>query len=230
MKYQKSFKRYELKYMISKEEKNKLMPLLEQYMDPCKFRTSQIRNVYYDTPSFQLIRNSLEKPMYKEKLRIRSYKDVETDKDEIFVEIKKKYDSVVYKRRLSMPMNSALEWLDGNLALKPDSQIGNEIECFVERYDSLTPSMFVSYDRESFQGKEDKDFRVTFDTNISAEKGVVSLAIPEHVTRLIDEGHVLMEVKTATSIPMWMARFLSEEKIFKKSFSKYGTAYKELVL
>lgn len=120
------FKRYELKYLVTKEQRDEILWAMEPYMTADRFFHSSIRNIYCDTPNYRLIRQSLDKPVYKEKLRLRSYGPAGMG-DEIFVELKKKYESVVYKRRLEMPQKQALEALMGQAAL-PDSQIGREID------------------------------------------------------------------------------------------------------
>lgn len=102
MAFQTVFKRYELKYMLTLEQKAKVLAAMEPYMELDKYGRTTIRNIYYDTDTYLLIRRSIEKTAYKEKLRIRSYSRADKDST-VFVELKKKYQSVVYKRRISLP-------------------------------------------------------------------------------------------------------------------------------
>ncbi|MCR4717302.1 MAG: polyphosphate polymerase domain-containing protein [Lachnospiraceae bacterium] len=228
MGYTNTFKRYELKYIITKEQKLDIIKMMEEYMIPDAFGATTIRNIYYDTDSYQLIRTSIDKPAYKEKLRVRSYKQVNGD-ETVFVELKKKYDKVVYKRRLDIPENIATSWLNGGEAPN-DSQIAKEIDYFKDFYKGLKPAVFLSYDREAFFAKDDHDFRISFDTNILTRSSDMSLTSEVYGDRVIDEDMCIMEVKVAAGMPLWLARYLSENKIFKSSFSKYGTAYKKYIV
>lgn len=221
------FKRYELKYMLTIAQKEALLQVMAPYMALDKYGRTTIRNIYFDTENYRLIRRSIEKPMYKEKLRIRSYRRAEK-KDKVFVELKKKYDGVVYKRRISMPQQQAMDWVCRGVGA-PDSQIGREIEYFRNYYTGLHPAVYLSYEREAFYSKDGSDFRVTFDDHIYARQDRLSLGEEADGQTLLPEGMVLMEVKTSGAIPLWMVKHLSENRIFKTSFSKYGTAYQTMI-
>ena len=117
--YQAVFKRKEIKYLLSSEERNALLPILEAHMEPDAFAHSSISNLYYDTPDFRMIRRSLEKPMYKEKLRLRSYGTPENTST-VFPEIKKKAMGIVYKRRISLPYQEAVSFLSGQQIASTD--------------------------------------------------------------------------------------------------------------
>lgn len=227
MAYQAVFKRYELKYLLTAEQKELLLQVMQPYMALDQYGRTTIRNIYFDTENYRLIRRSIEKPMYKEKLRIRSYRKTEK-KDKVFVELKKKYDGVVYKRRISMPQQQAMDWICNGVAV-PDSQIGREIEYFRNYYTGLRPAVYLSYEREAFYSKDGSDFRVTFDDHIYARQDRLSLTEEPDGKALLPEGMVLMEVKTSGAIPLWMTKCLTENRIFKTSFSKYGTAYQTMI-
>lgn len=227
MAYQAVFKRYELKYMLTMAQKEALLQVMEPYMALDQYGRTTIRNIYFDTDNYRLIRRSIEKPMYKEKLRIRSYRKTEK-KDKVFVELKKKYDGVVYKRRVSMPQQTAMDWICDGVGA-PDSQIGREIEYFRNFYQGLRPAVYLSYEREAFYSKDGSDFRVTFDDHIYARQDRLSLLEEPGGTSILPEGMVLMEVKTSGAIPLWMTKHLTENRIFKTSFSKYGTAYQTMI-
>lgn len=229
MAYQAVFKRYELKYMLTTKQKELILKAIEPYMALDKYGRTTIRNIYFDTDTYRLIRHSIEKPAYKEKLRIRSYEQARSDST-VFVELKKKYASVVYKRRLSLPERSAMEWAAGN---KPDmsrSQISDEIDYFMQYYETLHPVVFLSYEREAYYCKNGDDFRITFDDNILCRQNNLSLTAEVGGDSLLEDGMVLMEVKTSGGIPLWLTSVLSEEHIYKSSFSKYGTAYQNIIL
>lgn len=228
MAFQATFKRYELKYMLTPEQKAAVMNAMAPYMALDKYGRTVIRNIYYDTDNYRLIRTSLEKPVYKEKLRLRSYRQL-MDDEPAFVELKKKFDNVVYKRRLSMPQSAAMDWLGGNYAKKPDCQIASEIEYFTRFYQTLHPVVFLSYEREALYCKDGGDFRVTFDESILCRSDRLSLTEDVGGMPILEPGKVLMEIKTAGGIPLWMTHVLTENKIFKTSFSKYGTAYRTMI-
>lgn len=228
MAYQAVFKRYEKKYMLTEEQAEALMKLMAEHMKQDEFGHSTIRNIYFDTDDYLLIRRSIDKPDYKEKLRIRSYEKAAPD-SKVFVEIKKKFDKVVYKRRIALPEKEAMDWIAGEGTCSRKGQITNEIEYFKQLYKGLKPAVFLSYEREAFFSEEQKDFRVTFDRNILARTEQISLEEDLYGTALLPEGKVLMELKCAGGYPMWMVKFLSENKIYKTSFSKYGTAYKTMI-
>lgn len=222
------FKRYELKYMITLEQKERLLQIMSEYMELDQYGRTTIQNIYYDTPDFRLIRTSLDKPIYKEKLRVRSYGKA-TPESKVFVELKKKYDSIVYKRRISMSEKSADMWLNSDDECAVDSQIAEEIEYFRKLYGNLEPKVFLSYEREAYFMKDGSDFRVTFDDTILGRQVHLSLKEDAWGTPILPEGMVLMELKISAGMPLWMAHFLTEEKIFKTSFSKYGTFYQKVI-
>lgn len=228
MAYQTVFERYELKYMLTLEQKEKILKTMKLYMTLDKFGRTTIQNIYFDTEDYRLIRRSIEKPVYKEKLRVRSYGSAVND-GIVFVELKKKYKKVVYKRRVSLPISEAMEWLCKNRHCHLDTQIVDEIDYFLDYYKSLKPVLFLSYEREAFYSNDKSDFRVTFDENILCRQEDMSFISEAYGTSILPEGTVLMEIKCSGGIPLWMTHLLSEEHIYKTSFSKYGTAYKTII-
>ncbi len=220
------FKRYELKYLVTSAQKAKIIESMKPYMELDQYGRTIIRNIYYDTENYRLIRNSIEKPVYKEKLRVRSYTKADSQ-SKVFVELKKKYKHVVYKRRCSLTQEEAEQWLAGKRKCKNQNQITKEIDYFVTYYKTLRPAVFLSYEREAYYCKNGTDFRVTFDENVLFRQEQMSLMEDVWGTSLLPEGNVIMEIKCSGGIPMWMSSVLSEEKIYKTSFSKYGTAYQK---
>lgn len=218
------FERYEIKYLLDERQKEKILRAMEPYMAPDRFGRSTIRNIYYDTDDYRLIRKSLEKPVYKEKLRVRSYRQSRAE-DSVFVELKKKYQDTVYKRRIELPEGRASEYLTGKGKAPVRTQITDEIDYFLTFYQTLAPRVFLSYEREAYFDRERKDFRVTFDEKILWRETDLSLLKGVYGESILRQGQTLMELKTAGSIPLWMVQVLSEEKIRKTSFSKYGNAY-----
>ena len=223
------FKRFELKYLLTPHQKERVLEAMKPYMELDSYGRTVIRNVYFDNDNYRLIRRSVEKPMYKEKLRIRSYSRA-TDESTVFVELKKKYDGVVYKRRLPLSERDAMAWVCGEAPCPLDTQISREIDYFIGYYAKIKPKVFISYEREAYYEKNGGDFRVTFDDTILCRRTDLDLRSPVYGTPILPEGRVLMELKCSGGIPLWMARVISGEKIAKTSFSKYGTAYTQLIL
>ncbi len=228
MAYQAIFKRYELKYMITRSQQTAILQAMAPYMMLDKYGRTTIRNIYFDTDNYRLIRHSIEKPVYKEKLRLRSYCTASAGSP-VFVELKKKYQSVVYKRRLSMPEQQAMDWICTGSSDVPDCQIAREVNYFLSYYQTIHPTVFLSYEREAYCCREGSDFRVTFDDNILCRLEDLSLETEPCGTSLLEEGMVLMEIKTSGGIPLWMTHALTREDIYKTSFSKYGTAYLKMI-
>ena len=228
MELQMVFERYELKYLLTLDQKQKMLEAMAPYMEEDKYGQTTVRNIYLDTDNYRLIRRSIEKPAYKEKLRIRSYSQV-TDEDTVFVELKKKFEKVVYKRRLPLRESDAMDWVCRECACPVDTQISREIDYFIDFYGKLKPTVFLSYDRQAYYDKDTGDFRVTFDENILCRQVDIKLCKGIYGTPILPEGKVLMELKCSGGIPLWMVRALSHEHIYKTSFSKYGTAYSTLI-
>lgn len=224
MAYQSTFKRYEIKYLLTKHQKQAILQAMQPFMRLDKYGRTTIRNIYYDTDNFRLIRRSLEKPVYKEKLRIRSYQKAAPD-DKVFVELKKKYKKVVYKRRLTLSEKETTEIFESGSSLPVHSQIADEIEYFREFYRNLRPAVFLTYEREAYYSLDGGDFRVTFDENILYRDYDISLGSEVYGTPLLNKGETLMEIKTAGGLPLWITDKLSELGIYHTSFSKYGAAY-----
>lgn len=228
MAYQNVFQRYELKYLLTQEQKAVVLKAMKPYMELDQYGRTTIRNVYFDTDNYRLIRRSIERPAYKEKIRVRSYCQSD-DNSIVFVELKKKYDSLVYKRRQAVPQIQAIDWLQNEKHLKEQNQIVREIDYFLSYYENLQPTIFLSYEREAYYSKAGDDFRVTFDDHILCRQEDLSLTSEVFGTSILEEGKVLMEIKCSGGIPLWMTKVLSEQKIYKTSFSKYGRAYETLI-
>ena len=221
------FQRHELKYLVSAEQRAALEAAMEPHLVPDEHGESTICNIYYDTPDFRLIRRSLERPEYKEKLRLRSYGQVE-DGTDVFLELKKKAMGVVYKRRILVDAKETERRLASGEKLDDDSQIGREIEAFRRFYGDLEPKVVLCYDRTAWFDKECHDLRLTFDRNIRFRTEMLSLTDPTEGTQILAPGQSLLEIKASRAMPMWLAGALSAGQVRQVSFSKYGRAYQLL--
>lgn len=217
-----TFKRYESKYLLTDEQRARLGERMASYMRPDEWGPSTVCNVYYDTPSHLLVRRSAEHPLYKEKVRVRSY-GMSDPCDPVFVELKKKYDGVVYKRRATMEPWRAAALLAGKG--DPHTQIERELDVTCRRYGGLVPSFFVAYDREAFYATDDHEFRMTFDRRVRYRTEELCLTAHDAGEQYLEDGLILLEVKAAGAMPLWLTEFLGEERLFKTRFSKVGIAW-----
>lgn len=224
-KYTNTFKRYEKKYLLYKLQYAYLREDLRSFMDEDEYGKHTICNLYYDTNSFEIIRRSIEKPHYKEKLRLRSY-GVPTKVSPVFFELKKKYNKEVFKRRVSLSIGEVEEYLENK---KCESQILKEIDWFTRMY-HVEPRVFIAYDRMALFGKDNNDIRVTFDTDIRFRTSDLCLSKGDHGTAILAEDQVLMEIKIQGAMPIWLSDILANLCIFPNSFSKYGHCYKHHIL
>lgn len=228
---QTNFKRYEKKYMLTQEQQVTLMKQLMPYIKEDKFGRYTICNIYYDTEDWELIRQSIQKPVYKEKLRVRSY-GVPGDEDKAFIEIKKKYKGIVYKRRITAQAKDVEPILTDGSSFeikKSDEQIRNEILWFQSFY-RTQPRIFIGYDRQAFAGIQDSGLRITFDTNIRWRDEELDLRCGDYGQPVLPGEQVLMEIKMPGACPLWLAHILNDSSIYPTSFSKYGTCYKNFII
>lgn len=215
------FERYEIKYLLSKDTYQEFLKRIEGKLELDKYGHTLIRSIYYDTDDDLLIKRSIEKNNYKEKLRIRTYG---LNNKKVFLEIKKKYLDKVYKRRIDMDYENVDSFFKEK---KDSSQIGKEIIYFYEKYKNLKPKMLIMYERDAYFQKG-TDLRITFDKNIGYRNSNIVFDNDLDYKKIIKDDLVLMEIKVLNAIPLWLVKILSELKIYKTSFSKYGLSYKDL--
>ncbi len=222
------FRRRELKFILNARQRRDIEALLERRMVPDAYGNSTICSLYYDTPDFRLIRHSLEKPVYKEKLRLRSYGPI-VDGTDVFLEMKKKYKGVVYKRRVAVSQQEAMAFMAFEAPLPRDSQIGRELTWFRDFYRTLEPRVYLCYDRQAWYDPVDKGFRVTLDENVRFRTEALDLSVPPSGRFVLEPESYLLEVKASGGVPLWLTEHLSKAGIYKQSFSKYGRAYQILL-
>lgn len=222
--YQDIFERYEKKYLLNEKSCRIIQKRLEGHMQIDEYGESAVRSLYFDTPNHRLIRTSLEKPAYKEKLRLRGYGSPSAT-DTVFIELKKKYKGVVYKRRVDMPLSQAEVYLAGQGSAPSPSQIISEIDWFLSFYPDLAPAMLIVCKRTALFGVDAPGLRITFDQDIVWREDNLTLCGDPSGTPLLKQGGSLMEIKIPGVMPLWLSAILSEAGAFPVSFSKYGRAY-----
>ena len=226
--YQTVFQRREIKYLLKAEQYTALLQGLEPYMQPDHYGKTTVHSLYYDTDDYRLIRASIEKPVYKEKLRLRAYGNV-TPESLAFVELKKKYRGIVYKRRVAMPLSDAYAYLSGAGTPPEKTQIHREIDWFLAFY-KPSPAVMLSYDRIAFTGRREDGVRITFDSNLRWQDDALRLEARGQGSPLLPPAVRLMEVKVPDAMPLWLCALLTRFDIYPSSFSKYGTYYKTQIL
>ncbi|WP_458120706.1 VTC domain-containing protein [Paenibacillus sp. Z6-24] len=229
------FNRYESKYLMNTAQFTALYSDLLEYMELDAYNKQHdfysISNIYYDTPHDSLIRASLAKPKYKEKLRLRAYGVPRADA-KVYMEIKKKFTGLVNKRRTALKLDEAYEFVRTGQAPEyqeyMNKQVLNEISYFLRLYD-LAPKLYLSYDRKALFSKESRDLRITFDTNIRCRRYDLKLEQGDYGEQLLEPDQWLMEVKAENTVPLWLSRLLSKHQLYRTSFSKYGNEYKKML-
>lgn len=228
----KSFKRYEKKYLLTQEQYDLLIPKILEYMEfdeHCKDdKNYNIYSIYYDNDNNDVIRHSISKPYYKEKLRLRSYKITSSPEDIVFLELKKKINGIVNKRRIVLTFKEATDFLEKGIRPNTEdyvnNQVLNEIEYYLSKHE-VHPAVFIGYSRKAFFAKDNRDFRLTIDSKILTRRQNLSLNEGYFGEDILEKNQYLMEVKILGSIPLWFTHILSELKIYNTHFSKYGTEF-----
>ena len=221
------FKRQEKKYLLDAMQRQRLLSIIGDNLVPDKHGKNTICSLYLDTPDYLLIRNSIDAIAYKEKLRIRSYGVPDKNKS-VFFEIKKKYKGTVYKRRVSMGIDEAFEYIESGVA-PIDTQIMREIDYLMNFYHKPRPDVCILCEREAIFVADNPEVRLTFDENLRYSRGFPDENnIGEGIPIVKDEEYIL-EIKTLGAMPIWLARALSECCIYPRSFSKYAHAYYDII-
>lgn len=218
-----TFRRVEKKYCISRDRQAALLAEVAEHLVPDGYGNNTVCSLYLDTPTNLLIRSSIDAGAYKEKLRLRSY-GVSDPEGRVFLEIKKKYKGIVYKRRVQIPLKQAMDYIRGGE--KPCAgQIMEEIDYAMRFYGSLRPAMFIACERDAYFCRENSGVRITFDTAIRYRKNTLEMDRHTDGEALLPPDKVLMEVKTDGAMPLWLSGALNRLEIYPTRFSKYATAY-----
>ncbi|MGM9882152.1 MAG: polyphosphate polymerase domain-containing protein [Bacilli bacterium] len=221
--YDNVFERIEQKYLITKIDKDKLFNKINNYIQKDKYFKTTICNIYFDTINNDLIINSIEKPIYKDKIRLRSYGVPKLDSP-VFLEIKNKYKDVVGKRRIKLKLKEFYNYVDSG-TYDENNQIMKELNYYIKYY-KLIPKKFIAYDRKSYITK-DNNLRITIDSNLRSRSDNLKLELGDSGQKYFGEDIYILEIKSLGAIPLWLANALSELKIYPSSFSKYGSIYKK---
>jgi hypothetical protein len=222
------FKRYEEKYLISREQSAELREIISQHMEPDRFGEYRVQNLYYDTPDWDVIRASIEKPLYKEKMRLLCY-GIPQKESKVFLELKKKYKGIVYKRRIAIPYEELSCRSVQDMVSAENSQVSRELDFYMKRM-PISERAYIAYTRTAFAGAEGGNpagsLRITFDADLRFRMENLDFFCPNDGNLILPQNKIVMEVKTLGGMPLWLAHALSENRIYPASFSKYGACYK----
>lgn len=218
-----TFERVEKKFVLTQQQAERFMQDLTAYMAVDAYGQHTIRNLYYDTDDYALVRKSIAKPTYKAKFRLRAYGTPAED-SLIFAELKKKYKGVVYKRRIAERPQAIQRFLAGETLLGENPQIQRELHRYFAEH-TIRPKVFLAYERVALYGLEDSALRVTFDTHLRFRTEHLERFTDDAGTLICPDDPVILEVKLAQAAPLWLARLLSQHHLYMSSFSKYGTCY-----
>ena len=218
-------KRYELKYILNQRQTEFFKNELQGHMVLDQYGRTSIASLYYDTPDYRLIRTSVEKPPFKEKIRLRSY-GLATQESPVFLELKRKAYGIVYKRRVQSTIPLVEKFFAGSGDVCAPGQINREITYFRDYYSVLVPACLIIYDREAYF-EPGGDLRVTLDFNPRYRSERLDLTVSMDGVSLLPEGSAILEIKVQQAEPLWLTSILDRGKIRKTSFSKYGEAYRQ---
>jgi hypothetical protein len=163
-------------------------------------------------------------------MRIRSYYDSKDPEDKIFMEIKKKCDGQGNKRRIKLKIKEVEPFV--NEGILPETsdylsgQVAKELQYYL-KINKVHPALYVQYDRLALFGKEDKNFRMTFDRNVHTRRNNFVFGESDEDELLLPDGMYIMEIKILGAMPLWLTHILSENGLYSRGFSKYGAKYKQ---
>lgn len=222
-----TFKRYEKKYLLTRDKYERFREEADRHMQVDEFGLDTINNIYYDTRQYDMIRESIEKPVYKEKLRLRGYGNMKSG-DTVYLELKKKYNGIVYKRRAAMKLEEAYMAVAAGHIEKADTQILRELD-YVLGFYKPEPKVYLAYDRIALFDPEGSDLRMTFDFNIRYRTDDIDMSHGDYGKHIMADDSVMLEIKASASYPFWLIKLLEKCEVYPVSFSKYGTVYGQLL-
>ena len=220
------FKRQELKFILTDEQVAAMNTLFNNHLQPDTYSDYLVQSIYFDTENWDIIRASIEKPIYKEKMRLRCY-GIPGQNSTMFLELKKKYRGVVHKRRISFPVEELSRRTAREIAATSTSITGRELNKHFETY-PVSEKVHISYRRKAYS--DGNDLRITCDTDLKFRTNELDYQNPNDGLDIISKTLTIMEIKTLGGMPMWLAQALSKLRIFPTSFSKYGVGYKKHIL
>lgn len=225
-----TFNRFELKYVVTLAQAERIKAALRPYMTPDGHGSERGRyalaSLYYDSPDLRCYWEKEYGVRYRRKLRLRRYEtgDLLTEDTPLFVEIKQRVDRVTQKRRAVLPYGEALRLCNDRQMpdhRPEDRRAIDEIYSYLWQY-NLRPASIVRYERQAFIGSRyDAGLRVTFDTSLSFQLQPLHLHEPPSGLPLLPAGLVVMEIKANERIPSWLTGLIAAHNLPITRISKY---------
>ncbi len=235
-KTQNTFQRREKKIIMDSSLLPDILQTVSEFMNPDSYNLNgipyDICNIYFDNGNRDVTRHSVSKPFFKEKLRLRCY-GIPTEDSKVFFELKKKTAKIGTKRRAVLSLNDYYRFLSEGY-VDPSSQYINkrvlaEIANFIDTY-SAEPSVYLSYKRIAFFGKEDPNLRLTFDTEIRTRNYDLRPELGIYGELLLPKDKTIAEIKFSGAAPMWFAALMSKHGLEFSPYSKIGKEYELKIL
>ncbi|MCL1787878.1 MAG: polyphosphate polymerase domain-containing protein [Defluviitaleaceae bacterium] len=220
------FRRQEVKFVITDAQRGQIYDFVAGRIPPDVFGKYLVQSLYFDTDHWDVICTSIDKPLFKEKLRLRCY-GVPNLHSTMYLELKKKYRGIVHKRRIAFPMAELEHKSVRDIAAADTTQVGRELNFYLQSM-PVHEKVHISYHRAAFE--DDSGLRITFDTDVRFRTNLLDYQHPDGGRPILPPGLTVIEVKTLGGIPMWLARAFSNLSIYPTSFSKYGVGYKKYIV
>ena len=232
----KIFDRIEKKYLITPEQERNMLSAIREHMDEDLYHKSEVFNIYFDTPNYDLIVKSIDNPKFKQKLRARSYGGY----DKVFLEIKTKMRgpeyNVGYKRRVLITRDdykklisrkkTTAELAAQKIETPRDIQISREVDYMINHF-NLAPKILVYYNRKSYAGEQ--GLRITFDHDLHYRDHDLKFSRSKKDRKYFSNDHsIIMEIKAHGVLPLWLVHALDAEQVYPSRFSKIGKIYEQL--
>lgn len=238
--------RYEIKFRINHEQKRRFLAAARFGLrdDPHgRDACYRVTSVYFDSPALDFYWEKVNGESIRKKLRLRYYGDVSEGLSLVdrvcYLELKHRVKDTVLKERVRLTSDGAQTILDdpqqlrsvGELTAESDrhhlqtiraiERLGAQLNC--------RAANVISYRREAWIGRVDDRLRVTFDDDGTAhDPACDASALLDAGTRVIPDGHYVMEVKFNSAFPRWIRDIIAQQHLLPRRFSKYAAGIESL--
>jgi len=227
------FDRWELKYVVTVKQMYQLMHALKNYVvldENGDDGLYKIKSIYYDSHDFKFYHEKMNGNKYRQKVRLRGYNNVAYN-DDVYFEIKQRYNTTVQKRRAELKLSDAYELmkhpLDAEQYADKKRIVLDEIR-YLSSMHALEAKAIVSYDRKAYMGKYEDGLRITFDTNLKCRKENLNLEEYHKEKYFVHPSLAVLEIKTNEKVPIWLVSLIQRFEIEAHRVSKYCLSVEKL--
>lgn len=218
--------RTEEKFLIETDKKDELIINLRESLKADEYGEQgfyKVKSLYFDTPDFKDYRDKEENKEVRKGIRMRVYGKSSVIK----LELKEKNKEIQKKTSIKIKMEDAKGLLENNYEI-----LKNYDEKFykIMKENKYEPKVVIFYDRYAFNS-EDRDLRITIDSNLSMGKEIVGFfkeSIEGEKVFSQEEKHIV-EVKKGKKIPEKLKDLIDSFGNLEKSISKYKRCCKILL-